>query len=74
MSETHNRLTLIERLPRQSGNEYGLWRCECGGKHRAQMAKVRGGRIKSCGCLRRGVLAKGWGEITPFKLATMRWA
>jgi len=74
MTEKHNRLTLIETEPRPRGaNSYGIWHCDCGNKHRAQMAKVRSGKIKSCGCLRRGLRLEGSAGITPFKLSTMRW-
>lgn len=50
------RLTMIERLPRESGkNRKGRFICECGNETVAVISRVKSGLTKSCGCLSREV-------------------
>ena len=53
------------RMYRPSRNSVYLFECECGNKPEIRMDKVRSGRNKSCGCLRRARLKRGnrvfWG-------------
>jgi hypothetical protein len=54
------RLTILERINEQETNGAYLYRCkcECGKTVRVTLANLKGGRVKSCGCMLRDKEAK----------------
>lgn len=46
------RLTVVSRVKNQCGNARWLCNCDCGGTSTVISPNLKGGRIKSCGCLR----------------------
>ena len=44
------RLTFVERCASLKGESRGLFRCDCGQSKEINLASVRSGRSKSCGC------------------------
>lgn len=55
--QTFGRLTVLEEGPRRGKLRRWWCRCACGRMHLAYQTHMRGGRIKSCGCLQREQLA-----------------
>jgi hypothetical protein len=54
--QTFGRLTVLSRVPSTKHGSHWLCQCECGSTIVAKLAKLRGGRTKSCGCLKTDVL------------------
>jgi len=54
--QTFGRLTVLEKSDQKAKGGYLFWRCrcECGSEKLATTSRLKGGRAKSCGCLRRG--------------------
>jgi len=46
-------LTVVSRAPSRKEDRRAMWNCECecGNKHVVSTADLRGGRVRSCGCL-----------------------
>ncbi|PWL23066.1 MAG: hypothetical protein DCO99_03535 [Synechococcus sp. XM-24] len=59
--QTYGRLTVLHRVPRPDGVNYGSWwfcSCQCGNATTASLNQLRTGNKKSCGCLQRETLDK----------------
>jgi hypothetical protein len=51
------RLTAVRRVGTKSGHPVWLCNCDCGGETEAISSDLRGGGVRSCGCLRRETAA-----------------
>lgn len=49
--EKHHELTFLYEVESRNKRRYGLFRCSCGNEKIICFEHVRGGNIKSCGCL-----------------------
>ena len=58
IGQTFDRLTVIEYMGAQNQARYWLCQCTCGNEKILQTDHLRGGRIRSCGCLRRETLVE----------------
>lgn len=55
IGQKYNKLTAIEPLKNKTGqSRIWLFQCDCGNICEKQLAAVRFGSVKSCGCLRKG--------------------
>ena len=65
------RLTILRELGRgRSGTRIWLWRCSCGKETPAYTGNLRGGRHRSCGCLRRDcprLTQQGWSDTPTYE-------
>jgi hypothetical protein len=52
------RFTIIEEAPRRGARRMMLCQCECGTRKIVDIAKLRSGHTRSCGCLHREVAAE----------------
>lgn len=57
MGDKFHMLTVLE-LVKHNKNPLAICICECGNKTRTQRGALRNGKAKSCGCLRRKLLAE----------------
>jgi len=53
VGERNSRLTAVSFVETRRRRGFWLWSCDCGGTIVANVADVRGGNTKSCGCLRK---------------------
>jgi len=68
----YGKLTVIERAGKDRwGNTTWLCRCACGNEHRASGENLRGGNVKSCGCMKYSGVRLPTGEAM-FKLVFRR--
>jgi len=46
-------LEVLSRAPSRKSDRRAMWNCtcKCGKKHTVSTADLRGGRVRSCGCL-----------------------
>jgi len=58
MGQTFGRLTVIDEGISRKDRVYYLCRCECGRTSRVSASALKGGRTKSCGCLRAYITAE----------------
>lgn len=51
--ENFGLLTVMSRAPSRKADRRAMWNCDCkcGNKHIVSTADLRGGRVRSCGCL-----------------------
>jgi len=56
--DKYNRLTAIKFSHKKWGNQFWLFRCDCGNEKVIKVSEVKSGRSKSCGCLWREVIKK----------------
>lgn len=58
--QVFGRLTVVRRSQERHSSRQALWdcECECGSKAVALSARLRAGRTRSCGCLRKQTAAK----------------
>ena len=49
--ERYARLVAIKRAPTRKKRTFWLFKCDCGNEKEIALSHVRGGRIRSCGCL-----------------------
>ena len=47
----YGKLTAIEKIEVKSSKKYWKWKCECGNEKIIRADLVKGGYVKSCGCL-----------------------
>lgn len=59
---SYGRLTILSRNPRGTKSYY-LCQCSCGNQHTAYVSDIVNGNTKSCGCLRREILADARSKI-----------
>ncbi len=57
LGKRFSRLLVIEQLPNINGRTNWLCECDCGVRMTTAPGPLRDGRTKSCGCLRRRILA-----------------
>jgi hypothetical protein len=68
-----DRLTVLSEAPMRGTRRYVILRCDCGTVIEADLAHLRGGHTRSCGCLVRDVMAKiatthGLGSTREFRI------
>jgi len=53
VKEKFSLLTVVSRAPSRKSDRRAMWNClcKCGNKHIVSTADLRGGRVRSCGCL-----------------------
>ena len=53
VKQKFGRLSVISRAPSRKSDRRAMWNClcGCGNKHVVSTADLRGGRVRSCGCL-----------------------
>lgn len=77
IEQKFNRLTVIGQAPSRpcSGTTMGYWlcRCECGKEVEVTTGKLTGGHTKSCGCLKREVMAGNTRATTHGHAGTPTW-
>lgn len=66
--DKYNRLTVIEKVPKPSpyltsNGRWYLCDCECGKQTIVEEYKIKAGKTKSCGCLRRETSSKWTKEM-----------
>ena len=49
-----NRLTFTNEIASRNSKRFCKWKCDCGNEVEAELYSVSAGRIKSCGCLKKG--------------------
>jgi len=66
-------LTVIEQAPSKNGRTQ--WRCEClcGNETDVDGTKLRTGRTRSCGCMRRPAVERFLEKITPGENGCLLW-
>lgn len=59
VGQRFGRLVVIEQAPRNSPNNHRMWvcRCDCGSEKTVVGSELPRGRLRSCGCLRRDLIA-----------------
>lgn len=58
VGKIYGRLTVLERIPSESGKTVWLCVCECGERTKVRTERLVSGRTKSCGCYRKECMAE----------------
>lgn len=63
------KLVAVEKVDSRKGNTYWKFKCDCDNEKEIQTSHVVGGLIKSCGCLREGLIMRS-SEVDYYDLQT----